>query len=88
MPAEQAIDRMPSIHSRVMGRAESMAEACQEGTVGGTVRREVPMQCEDSVKMPFLDRRWGQRQVPRTLILEKEKFKQRHQIKIFHSCSN
>ena len=55
MPAEQAIDRMPSIHSRVVGRAESMAEACQEGTVGGTVRREVPMQCEDKVEMPFLD---------------------------------
>ena len=55
MPAEQAIDSMPSIHSRVIGRAESMAEACQEGTVGGKVRREVPMQCEDRVEMPLLD---------------------------------
>ena len=55
MPTEQAIDRMPSIHSRVVGRAESMAEACQEGSVGGTVRREVPMQCEDTAEMPLLD---------------------------------
>jgi hypothetical protein len=55
MPTEQAIDRMPSIHSRVVGRAESMAEACQERSVGGTVRREVPMQCEDTVEMPILD---------------------------------
>jgi len=55
MPAEQAIDSMPSIHSRVIGRAESMAEACQEGSVGGTLRREVPIQCKDNVEMPLLD---------------------------------
>ena len=55
MPAEQAIDRLPSIHRRVLGPAKSLAEACQEGTVGRAVRREVPMQCEDIAEMPQLD---------------------------------